>query len=117
MLPVWVWDPLPAKFRKYEKLSGFDRWRLYGMEEEEEEDEIREGDRDKEGTLNEGCHEGSENKADNEGTSDDGRKKAGGNVGENGDSHERVKKAHGYSLQQSTELLRFNRSLRVNQTP
>jgi hypothetical protein len=36
MLPVWVWDPLPAKFRRYENLSGFDRWRLYGREEDEE---------------------------------------------------------------------------------
>lgn len=36
MLPIWVWDPLPAKFRRYENLSGFDRWRLYGREEDEE---------------------------------------------------------------------------------
>jgi hypothetical protein len=35
MLPVWVWDLLPAKFRRYEKLIGFDRWKLYGREEDE----------------------------------------------------------------------------------
>jgi hypothetical protein len=43
MLPVWVWDPLPAKFRRYENLSGFDRWRLYGREEDEGCDDWEEG--------------------------------------------------------------------------
>jgi hypothetical protein len=113
MLPVWIWDPLPAKFRKEANLSGFDRWRLYGREEEEEEEEDGDSEREEEGTPNEGSNEGGENKEDNEGTLDDGRKKAGGD----GKSHERVKKVEGYTPQQYAEVLRFNRMLRGTQTP
>jgi hypothetical protein len=43
MLPGWIWDPLPAKFRRYENLRGFDRWRLYGREDDEECDDLEGG--------------------------------------------------------------------------
>jgi hypothetical protein len=107
MLPVWVWDPLPSKFRKEESLSGFDRWRLYGREEDEsreEEEEDGDSEREEESTPNTPI-QGGENKEDNEGTSDDGRKKK---AGGDGNSRERVKKVHGYTPQQYAELLRLN---------